>query len=72
MPRLTALKRILMDEGRRQTWLAEVTGIERSDLNRMVNRGMEPTREEATAIAAALGRTVDEVFPGLCNDECAA
>jgi len=72
MTRHTALKRILLSEGRTQAWLARVTEISQADMSRIANRGMEPTRGEAERIARELGRTVDEVFPDLCNDECAA
>ena len=65
----TTLRNILLSEGRTQAWLARVTGIARADLNRMVNRGMHPTHDEAEAICRALGRQVSEVFPDL---ECAA
>jgi len=68
----TPLKRILESEGRKQTWLARTTGIAKADVNRIANRGMHPTEDEAQRIAAALGRQVCEVFPDLFPDECAA
>lgn len=65
----TPLKRILEDEGRRQSWLARITGIDQADISRMANRGMHPSQDEAQRIAAALGRQVSELWPDL---ECAA
>lgn len=59
---VTPLKRILLDEGRRQTWLSERSGVEVTRLSRIVN-GLHPTEHEAAAIAGVLGRHVDEVFP---------
>ena len=62
MPRMTPLKRILFDEGRKQSWLASQAGLDQATLSRIVN-GLhcdDPTRAK---IAAALGRSVGEVFP---------
>lgn len=66
----TPLKRILEDEGRRQSWLARTTGIDQADISRMANRGMHPSQDEAQRIADALGRQVSELWP--CNTKEAA
>lgn len=57
----TPLKRLLEDEGRKQTWLSERTGIEVSRLSRIVN-GLHPRDDEAQAIATTLRRDVAELF----------
>lgn len=57
------LKRILLAEGRRQTWLAGEVGIDPADLNRIVNRGLIPSDRVKQAIADALGRKVEELWP---------
>lgn len=61
MTPLTPLKRILMDEGRRQSWLAERTGIDQADISRIVRGGMHPGEDRARRIAQVLGRTVEEL-----------
>lgn len=63
MPR-TPLKRILQDEGRKQSWLAERVGIDQATMSRIVNgfHADDPTRD---AIAQALGRTIEELWPDL-------
>jgi transcriptional regulator with XRE-family HTH domain len=58
----TPLKRILREEGRKQAWLAERIGVSATQMSYWVN-GLHCPEEKREAIAAALGRTVDEVFP---------
>jgi plasmid maintenance system antidote protein VapI len=58
----TELARILRTEGRKQRWLAAETGIHPTSLNHIVH-GRSASDDDALAIARALGRTVDEVFP---------
>lgn len=58
----TRLAAIIRDEGRKQSWLSERTGINPSRLSFIVN-GLRPRDDEATAIAGALGRPVEDVFP---------
>lgn len=65
MPQPTPLRRIMEDEGRRQSWLARRVGIDQSELSRIVNRGLIPPEQVRCAIAEALGRTVDELWPDL-------
>lgn len=65
MERMTPFKRVLRDEGRRQDWLAERTGISQADISRMAVRGMRPTEDQAQRIAEALGRDLSELFPEL-------
>ncbi len=59
---ITPLARVLEEEGRKQSWLAERTGIDRGMLNRYVH-GLHCPQDRQQAIAEALGRTVDELFP---------
>ncbi len=59
----TPLKRILQDEGRRQAWLAERAGLDQATLSRIVTGRLVPTDREREAIAKALGRDVDELWP---------
>lgn len=59
---ITPLRHILSEEGRKQSWLAERTGIHYSRLSLIVN-GLHPSQSEAKAIAEALGRSVKAVFP---------
>lgn len=58
----TPLKTVLTEEGRKQSWLSERTGIEKSRLSYIVN-GLHPRDDEAAAIAAALGRQINELWP---------
>ena len=58
---MTRLKQILEGEGRKQTWLAEQIGVERSLVNKYVN-GLIPPDDVKARIAATLGREVDDVF----------
>ncbi len=67
----TPLKRLLRDEGRKQSWLAERVGIAQPALSRIVN-GLHCDRETREAIAAALGRPVVDVFPESPGDEAEA
>lgn len=60
----TRLGFILWDEGRKQIWLADRTAIDKARLSNIVN-GLHPSNDEAVAIAEALGRKVDDVFPDL-------
>ena len=62
MPQPTPLKRILLDEGRRQSWLAERTGIDQATLSRIVN-GLHPSEANAQKIAANLGRQIEDLWP---------
>jgi len=65
----TPLARILREEGRKQVWLAERTGIDAPTLNRIVH-GLHASDARRQAIADALGRKVGELWPG--NSERAA
>lgn len=58
----TRLHRLLSEEGRKQRWLAERTGMDRRRMHLIVH-GIRPSQDEAQAIADALGRTVAELFP---------
>lgn len=60
---LTPLKRIMVAEGRRQSWLAAKIDKDQSEVSRIVNRGLIPDLETQEAIAKALGRDVSEFWP---------
>lgn len=60
--KMTALKRTLQAEGRKQVWLAGQIGKHESEVSRIVN-GFIPDDATRQAIAQALGRTVEELFP---------
>lgn len=62
----TPLQRILREDGRRQNWLAEQTGVSRSQLSRIVN-GLQCDEATRQSIADALERKVSEVFPNGVN-----
>jgi transcriptional regulator with XRE-family HTH domain len=66
----TPLRAIMEAEGRRQSWLAQRIGKHQSEVSRIVNRGLLPDAETRLAIAAALGRSVEELWPD--TDEKAA
>lgn len=58
----TPLRVALAQAGVTQTELAESSGIERTRLSRIVN-GLHADIDTRAAIAAALGRHVDELWP---------
>lgn len=58
----TPLQRVIHEEGRKQRWLAERVGIDEGMLSRYAN-GLHCPEHTRAAIAEALGRSVDEVFP---------
>jgi transcriptional regulator with XRE-family HTH domain len=59
----TPLKRIMLAEGRRQSWLAAQIDKDQSEVSRIVNRGLMPDAETQQAIAKALNRKVEEFWP---------
>jgi ribosome-binding protein aMBF1 (putative translation factor) len=59
----TVLKRIMDAEGRRQSWLAAKVGQNQSEISKIVKRGLVPDLEVQVAIADALGRKVEELWP---------
>jgi lambda repressor-like predicted transcriptional regulator len=65
MSKPTPLKRIMQDEGRRQSWLAQRIGKDQAEVSRYVNRGMVPPEETRQAIADALDREPAELWPDL-------
>lgn len=69
MPSVTPLKRVLLDEGRKQSWLAQRVGIDEATLSRIVN-GLHCPIELREAIASALRRPVADLWP--VDDERAA
>ena len=58
----TRLGRILRDEGRRQQWLADRIGVDKVTMHHYVH-GRHVPDDRKVAIAEALGRSVDDVFP---------
>lgn len=58
----TRLAEIMESEGRRFTWLAREAGRSRQTVYNVAN-GLHPTPATAEAIAEALGREVEDVFP---------
>lgn len=52
---------ILIEEGRRQDWLARKVGVSKSQIS-MYCRGLQVPDHRREAIAEALGRTVEDVF----------
>lgn len=59
----TALKAILEAEGRTQAWLGRTIGADAAQINRYVHGVHLPGPSTQEAIARALGRPVDVVFP---------
>lgn len=65
----TRLKRILKEEGRTQSWLARKVGVHRNTVLQWMHvYGDHPSDANQRAIADALGRTVDDVFPADTTD----
>ena len=62
---LSPLKRIMVAEGRRQSWLAQQVGKDQGEMSRIVNRDMIPDEKTRLAIAAALVRDPAELWPEL-------
>lgn len=58
----TPLGRIMRTEGRKQRWLADQVGVSESHMSYVI-KGAQVSDDLAQAIAKALGRQVDEVFP---------
>lgn len=67
---ITPLRAILDEEGRKHIWLANKVGIDKSRLSLIVN-GLHVDDATQAAIASALGRHVDEVFPSATRQEAA-
>ncbi len=58
----TPLGRILREEGRRQSWLAERVGVDQATMSRYVH-GLHIPDDKRRAIAEALGREISELWP---------
>lgn len=58
----TRLQQILIEEGRRQNWVAERAGISPALMSSYVN-GLHAPQHRREAIAEALQRKVEDVFP---------
>lgn len=59
----TPLKQALAVDGRRQDWLAERVGATKQQVWTWVHGLHVPAEPTRRAIACALGREVDELFP---------
>lgn len=59
----TPLGRVLKEEGRKITWLAERIGSSKQEVGRWVHGLHVPQEATQDAIANALGRTTDELWP---------
>lgn len=66
----TPLRIALAQAGMSQIELAAATGVERTRLSRIVN-GLHCNDATRVAIAEALGRSVDELFPAAPSSEVA-
>lgn len=59
-------------EGRRYTWLADETGLSRQTIYNVAN-GLHPSDSTVEAVANALGREINDVFPDtVLSDKAAA
>lgn len=67
----TPLRRVLQDQGRRQNWLAEQVGCDPSDMSNYVRGLHVPEETRRVAIAAALGRHPDELWPPAAEQQAA-
>lgn len=59
----TVLKVAFIEAGKKQIAVAQETGIENTKLSRIIHGYCEPSDEEKKAIAKALRRKVDHLFP---------
>lgn len=60
---VTPLKRIMDEEGRRYSWLADELGVSRSRVREWLKGWHKPVQPRREEIARVLGRTVDELWP---------
>lgn len=60
----TPLQRVIREEGRKQSWLAQRVGCDEAHLSRIVN-GLHPDDATKQSIADALGRDVTELWPAV-------
>jgi transcriptional regulator with XRE-family HTH domain len=58
-----ALKFAIIESGRSQVELASALGMQDSRLSKIVNGHFQATEDEQRAIAHALGKPVDQLFP---------
>jgi transcriptional regulator with XRE-family HTH domain len=61
--RETRLRAVLREEGRKQRWLAQLTGISEVQVSRFVTGRVRPSARDQERIASVLGRRVGELFP---------
>jgi DNA-binding XRE family transcriptional regulator len=56
------IAKILMQQNKRQVWLAGQVGVKREYINRIINGRIMPTIPLALQIAWALGVKVEDIF----------
>lgn len=61
MPRITELKKLIVERGRVQSDIAQAAGISDTRLSRIVNGRVKPTEAERLHIAHALGMKREEL-----------
>lgn len=59
----TTFDRVMREQGRKATWLAEVTGVSPATVTRIRKGQRTPSDAFKRSAAAALEMTVDELFP---------
>ena len=56
------LQEILDDEGRKQSWLANASNCDRSNINTICSGKSNPSLEVALKIAKALNRKIEDIW----------
>jgi transcriptional regulator with XRE-family HTH domain len=64
---LTQLKLHRLKSGLRQVDLAEKANLPQHRIS-LIERGVMPFKEEAEALASAIGMPIDSLFPGFLED----
>jgi transcriptional regulator with XRE-family HTH domain len=59
----TTLKEVLKQQGRKQSWLCEQTGIHPTWMTKLVNGTSLPRVDHAILISRALGVPIEELWP---------
>lgn len=57
------LKAAIVDEGRRQNWLADKVGVDPAILSHWIAGNRSPNAEQRKALAKLLNRKVKDLFP---------
>lgn len=72
MPQVTPLKIAIVSSGKSIVQLSRETGFGETDISRWANGRHVPIKRTRDALAEALGRTVEELWPSLTGDKAAA